>query len=45
MNNRKNLRNEIVEFMQSDNEKIMLIIGTHQFEKHMEVLRTLNKNV
>ena len=45
MNNRENLKKEIIEFIQSDDEKIMLITGTHQFEKHMEVLRTLNQNV
>ena len=45
MNNRENLKKEIVEFIKSDNEKIMLITGTHQYEKHMEVLRTLNENV
>ena len=45
MNNRENLKKEIIEFIKSDNEKIMFITGTHQYEKHMEVLRTLNKNV
>lgn len=45
MNNRFKLKSEIVEFIKSDNEKIMLITGTHQYEKHMEVLRTLNQNV
>ncbi|WWU64748.1 hypothetical protein QJR26_17375 [Clostridium baratii] len=45
MNNRENLKKEIIEFIKSDNEKIMLITGTHQYEKHMEVLRTLNENV
>ena len=45
MNTRENLRSEIIAFLKSDKEKIMLITGTHQFEKHMEVLRTLNKNV
>ena len=45
MNNRENLKKDIIEFIQSDDEKIMLITGTHQFEKHMEVLRTLNQNV
>ena len=35
MNNRENLKKEIVEFIKSDNEKIMLITGTHQYEKHM----------
>lgn len=45
MNNRENLKREIIEFVKSDNEKIMLITGTHQYEKHMEVVRTLNENV
>ena len=45
MNNRENLRKEIIKFIKSDDEKIMLITGTHQYEKHMEVLRTLNQNV
>lgn len=45
MNNRDNLKKNIIEFIQADNEKIMLITGTHQYEKHMEVLRTLNQNV
>lgn len=45
MNNREILKKEIVEFIKADNEKIMLITGTHQYEKHMEVLRTLNENV
>ena len=45
MNNRENLKKEIVEFIKADDEKIMLITGTHQYEKHMEVLRTLNENV
>lgn len=45
MNNRQKLKSEIVEFIKNDDEKIMLITGTHQYEKHMEVLRTLNKNV
>lgn len=42
MNNRKNLEKEIIEFIKNDDEKIMLITGTHQYEKHMEVLRALN---
>ncbi|GAA0682041.1 hypothetical protein [Clostridium cadaveris] len=45
MNNRENLKKEIIEFLNSDDEKVMLITGTHQYEKHMEVLRTLNKTV
>ena len=45
MNNRENLKKEIIEFIKSDNEKIILITGTHQYEKHMEVLRILNQNV
>ena len=45
MNNRENLKKEIVEFIISDNEKIMLITGTHQYEKHMVVLITLYENV
>lgn len=45
MNTRENLKSEIIAFLENDEEKIMLITGTHQFEKHMEVLRTLNKNV
>lgn len=42
MNNRTNLRQEIEEFINNDNEKIMLIYGTHQYEKHKEVLRSIN---
>lgn len=45
MNNRENLKKEIIEFIKSDDEKLMFITGTHQFEKHMEVLRTLNQSV
>ena len=45
MNNREILSKEIIKFIKSDDEKIMLITGTHQYEKHMEVLRTLNQNV
>lgn len=45
MKNRENLQNEISEFIKSNNEKIMLITGTHQYEKHMEVLKTLNNTV
>lgn len=45
MNTRENLKSEIIAFLENDEEKIMLITGTHQYEKHMEVLRTLNKNV
>lgn len=45
MNNRTNLKSEIKMFLQNDKEKVMLITGTHQFEKHKEVLRTLNENV
>ena len=30
MNNRENLKKEIIEFIKSDNEKIMFITGTHQ---------------
>lgn len=45
MNTRKNLQDEILNFLQNDDEKIMLVTGTHQYEKHMEVLRTINKNV
>lgn len=45
MNTRKNLQDEILNFLQNNDEKIMLITGTHQYEKHMEVLRTINKNV
>ena len=45
MNNRSQLQKEILKFLESEDEKIMLITGTHQYEKHMEVLRTINKNV
>ena len=45
MNTRKNLQDEILNFLQDENEKVMLITGTNQYEKHMEVLRVINKNV
>ncbi len=45
MNNRANLQQEIKAFLQAENEKIMLITGTYQTEKHWEVLRTLNNCV
>lgn len=35
MNTRKNLQDEILNFLQNDDEKIMLVTGTHQYEKHM----------
>lgn len=45
MKNRSNLQEQIFKFLENKDEKVMLITGTHQYEKHMEVLRTINKNV
>lgn len=45
MNNRENLRQEIKAFIENEEEKIMLITGTYQNEKHKEVLRVINSNV
>lgn len=45
MNTRTHLQKEIKEFLQAENEKIMLITGTYQREKHWEVLKTLNNSV
>ncbi|MBK1809153.1 hypothetical protein JHL18_00630 [Clostridium sp. YIM B02505] len=42
MNNRENLRQQIELFLRNENEKIMFISGTHQNEKHREVLRVIN---
>ncbi|WP_170075082.1 hypothetical protein [Paraclostridium dentum] len=43
MNNRENLNIEIKKFLENNAEKIMLITGTHQYEKHIELLKTLSK--
>ena len=45
MNTRSNLQEEIKNFLQNDDENIMLITGTYQREKHMEVLRAINRNL
>lgn len=45
MNNRENLKMQIKDFIKNDNEKIILISGTYQNEKHREVLRTVNSIV
>lgn len=45
MNTRANLKTEIISFLENDEERIMIITGTHQYEKHMELLRILNQHV
>ncbi|PGZ95781.1 hypothetical protein [Bacillus wiedmannii] len=44
MNNRENAIKEINDFINSDSERVMLIKGTHQYEKHSLVLEMLNQN-
>lgn len=44
MNNRGNAIKQIHEFINSENEKVMLIRGTHQYEKHSLVLELLEQS-
>nr|WP_172692232.1 hypothetical protein [Paeniclostridium sordellii]AUO31855.1 hypothetical protein [Paeniclostridium sordellii] len=44
MNNRENLRSEILSFLKDKEEKVMFIKGTYQHEKHRELLRVLMKS-
>ncbi|MBJ8054893.1 hypothetical protein JDS87_23815 [Bacillus cereus] len=44
MNNQEVASREIVEFLKSDTEKVMLIKGTNYFKKHALVLEIINEN-
>lgn len=42
-NNRENAIKEINEFIESETEKVLLLKGTHQYEKHSLVLKILSR--
>ncbi|PGU78945.1 hypothetical protein [Bacillus cereus] len=44
MNNRGNAIKQINEFINSETEKVMLITGTHQYEKHSLVLKMVDQS-
>ncbi|ARD47549.1 hypothetical protein [Sporosarcina sp. P33] len=43
-NNRKNAVAQIMEFIESNDEKVILLKGTHQYEKHSLVLKLLSES-
>lgn len=45
MNTREKAKAEIIEFIESDKERCVLLTGTYQNEKHPLVLRTINELV
>ncbi|OBW56806.1 hypothetical protein A9987_22805 [Bacillus cereus] len=44
LNNQEVASREITEFLQSSNEKVMLIKGTNDYKKHSLVLKIINEN-
>jgi len=43
-NNRDNTVRELNEFIESDSEKVILLKGTHQYEKHSLVLKIISES-
>lgn len=44
LSNQEVVSREIIEFLKSDTEKVMLIKGTNDFKKHALVLKMINEN-
>lgn len=44
LNNQEVASREIIEFLESDTEKVMLIKGTNDYKKHSLVLEMINEN-
>ncbi|MED4226990.1 hypothetical protein [Neobacillus cucumis] len=44
VNNRENFVHELFDFVDSDSEKVVLIKGTHQYEKHSLVIKLITRH-